>query len=169
MPLASMNREKSAEVKGGLLSDTNVTGSPCVANTVPNLSMVCWADVEFTTKTSGHLENASIATNNNHLPHCAWSTWMRSHGYWGTNHACPGARGGLIAVKWHSVQLLEISSISPSNCGHQTKLRANDFMRVIPRCTLWSSSRSCRKMGGIITLLPHSKQPSTTDRSFLLL
>ena len=74
MPLASMNREKSAEVKGGLLSDTNVTGSPCVANTVPNLSMVCWADVEFTMNTSGHLENASIATNNNHLPHCAWST-----------------------------------------------------------------------------------------------
>ena len=62
MPLDSMNPENSDEVKGGLLSGTSITGNQCVANTVDNLSMVCGADVEVTPKSSGHLENASIAT-----------------------------------------------------------------------------------------------------------
>ena len=41
------------EEKGGPLSDTRVTGKPCVASTVCNLSIVCDADVELATKTSG--------------------------------------------------------------------------------------------------------------------
>ena len=53
---------------------TSVSGRPRVANIVHNLSMVCEADVELTTNTFGHLENASIATNDNYLPRCAWST-----------------------------------------------------------------------------------------------
>jgi len=74
IPLDSMNPKNSDEVKGGPLSDTSVTGNPWVASTVRNLSIVCGADVEVTTKPSGHLENASIATNTRHFLHCAWST-----------------------------------------------------------------------------------------------
>ena len=47
------------EEKGGPLSDTRVTGKPCVASTVCNLLILCDADVELATKTSGHFDNAS--------------------------------------------------------------------------------------------------------------
>ena len=43
-----------------------------------NLSMVCEADVELTTNTSGHLDNALMATNNNHLPHTFITTPRRA-------------------------------------------------------------------------------------------
>ena len=49
--LAFMNTKNSEEVKGGPLSDTSVTGKPCVANIVRNLSMVCEAVVEHTENT----------------------------------------------------------------------------------------------------------------------
>ena len=56
------------EEKGGPLSDTRVTGKPCVASTVCNLSIVCDADVELATKTSGHFDNASTITNKESFP-----------------------------------------------------------------------------------------------------
>ena len=52
----------SVEEKGGPLSDTNVNGSPCVANITLSLSAVWAAEVEVTTNTSGHFEKAPTAT-----------------------------------------------------------------------------------------------------------
>ena len=57
--------------KEGPLSDTRVTDRMSNAKMVLNLSVVCEAEVELTTKTLGHLEKASATTNNNHFYH--WS------------------------------------------------------------------------------------------------
>ena len=64
-----MNFSKSFDENRGPLSDTTVTGRPCVAKMVLSLSIFCEVEVEFTTKTSGHFEKASIATSITHLFH----------------------------------------------------------------------------------------------------
>ena len=62
---------KFSRWKEGLLSDTRVTDGVSNAKMVLNLSVVCEAEMELTTKTLGHLKKALATTYNNHFYH--WS------------------------------------------------------------------------------------------------
>ena len=62
------------------MCETIVTGTPCIANIVLNLSIIWDVEVELTEWTSGHLANASTKMCNRCFPHWAWSIWSLSCG-----------------------------------------------------------------------------------------
>jgi len=68
----------------------------------------------------------------------------------------------------HGAQSRTKRSKSESRSGHQIAARHLDFMRLMPGCPSWASSRSCRRSEvGMMTQLPRRRQRPTpaTDSS----
>ena len=92
------------------------------------------------------------------------------HGILGQSHGCKGAGWGLLRDFWQLSHFRTIVAISRSRLGRQTWSRANDFIRTIPGCPVRNSySTRSRSWLGIITQIPHNKQPSSTVISRRLL
>ena len=89
----------SAEVNCGPLSVTICSGSPYAANSSRSLTTVFDVDVVVISKTSGHLEWASMMTKNEvPIKRPAKSRCSLCHGLAGQVHGCDGARGGACLV-----------------------------------------------------------------------
>ena len=61
-PISLENSLHSAELKGGPLSVSNLSGIPCVAKIARSLSQVDLLDVDFTCSTTRNLVLLSITT-----------------------------------------------------------------------------------------------------------
>ena len=111
--------------------------------------------------TSGHLEQASITIS--HI--CpskgpAKSMWSRFQGCCGISHGWNGALAGFLWFSWHDWHSLTHFSMWLSIRGHQTCIRASDFIQTTPAGALWTSSSTCfLRDWGITTLKWHRMQP----------
>ena len=166
---STLNSLNSSLVKHVPLSDTVVSGRPCVAKILCSFSMVYDVAVDGTTSTSNHLECASTRIRNcfpRNGP--AWSICRRNQGWSGHFQGCKGDWGGAFWCCWHCKQFLTISSILFVSPGHQTMLLAIPFMWEMLGCPSCRSSRTpCCPFLGMMTLLPHNTHPLCTDSSSL--
>ena len=112
---ASTKDSNWTEVKGGPLPETNVTGTPCIANIVLNLSIIWNAEVELTKWSSGQ----STKMSNRCFPHWAWSIWSHFQIWCRIIHAWAGTGKGLAELRQYLWQLWQISSKSASRYGQQ--------------------------------------------------
>ena len=166
MPFCRGNSSYSTDWKGGLLLLTTWVGRPYLAKIWRMALIFESAVVVFMEPiTSGHLEWAWP------FYYFAWwvakSTWTRCHGAVGQDHGRSGEAGGTLRVLLHGWHSRVTFSISWSIFGHQTWLRAIDFMRVIPGWPSCNSVRMvCLKEGGTLER-PHIRQPCSTESSCL--
>ena len=166
MPFCRGNSSYSTDWKGGLLLLTTWVGRPYLAKIWRMALIFESAVVVFMEPiTSGHLEWAWP------FYYFAWwvakSTWTRCHGAVGQDHGRSGEAGGALRVLLHGWHSRVTFSISWSIFGHQTWLRAIDFMRVIPGWPSCNSVRMvCLKEGGTLER-PHIRQPCSTECSCL--
>ena len=169
MPFCRGNSSYSTDWKGGLLLLTTWVGRPYLAKIWPMALIFESAVVVFMGPiTSGHLEWASTM-----MSYCfAWwvakSTWTRCHGAVGQDHGRSGEAGGALRVLLHGWHSRVTFSISWSIFGHQTWLRAIDFMHAIPGGPSCNSVRMVYlKEGGMTVGRPHIRQPCSTESSCL--
>ena len=167
MPFCRGNSSYSTDWKGGLLLLTTWVGRPYLAKIWRMALIFESAVVVFMEPiTSGHLEWAWP------FYYFAWwvakSTWTRCHGAVGQDHGRSGEAGGALRVLLHGWHSRVTFSISWSIFGHQTWLRAIDFMRAIPGWPSCNSVRMvCLKEGGMTVRKPHIRQPCSTESSCL--
>ena len=171
IPFAFINLQNSSEVNCEPLSLTSCCGMPYRANISRRFAIVASIVMLGIISTSNHSEWLST-TIRNILPMNgpAKSMCTLYHGIFGQSHGCKGAGWGLLRDFWQLSHFLTIVAISLSRLGHQMWSRASDFIRTIPGCPV-CNSYSTRSRGwlGIITRIPHNKQPSSTVISWRLL
>ena len=93
--------------------------------------------------------------------------WTCCHGFNGQIYGCIGAWGRACFTDWHSWHDFTIISKLLFSPGHHMWLLAKAFIFDIPVCSLCNSCKSfsCSYLG-IITRIPHSRHPSSTESSF---
>jgi hypothetical protein len=109
IPFLFKNVRNSALVKAVPLSDTTVSGKPCVANTDLNTGIFPEL-VEDTTCASIHFECESTNTKKIFpIKDPAWSMWILDQGRVGHSHGCK-AIGAVISGAVGMLNNLELSS-----------------------------------------------------------
>ena len=132
MPFSRIHNSNSDDVNWGSLSLTSCSGNPYDVNKLCNTSKVFSVVVVDMGITSIHLEWASTTIRNIEPKLDLWSQQGFSSKGHHHDHGCNKAVGGLFHTLWQDWQSRTICSMCLSIKGHQTCVRASDFIFTIP-------------------------------------
>ena len=148
------------------LSDTNISGIPCVEKTLSKAAIVEVVVACLSEMTSGHFEWVSRMIRYVQLSiGPAKPTWRGVHGFSALCHGTNFWRTGYFAARWHLLRCFTGLSMSLSMPGQYAYDYAIDFIWLIPGCREWNYCRAA--FLSIPRMTTHSecvKQESTTGR-----
>ena len=161
-PLAFIKYAKSSEVNWGSLSDTNCSGNPYFENSTRRTSMVFGEVVVDISKTSGHLECASMHNNQKRLSK-KWSSKINMDPFRGGCWPDPRVKWcdrwsglGLLALQTRLTLVFNffVESAPPNITSCHRLHPSNSWVVLMKRFQHFD----CRLLG-MITLIPHMRHP----------